>query len=74
MPEYYDYQRKIEYNREKVFGLAEKFTGRVFDDFGMMSDNDMKEILWARVPVEEYETPPKDWKPKDPKLKFEWEI
>lgn len=74
MPEYYDYQRKVEYNREKVYDLAEKFAGRVFNDFGMMSDKDMKETLWTRVPPEEYETPPKHWKPEDPNLKFEWEI
>ena len=73
LKEYWDYQRKIAYNKEMVFMMADSFDGRVYNDFGMVSLDDMKELLWTRVKPEDYEEPRKDWVPEDPKLRFEWE-
>ena len=71
--EYWDYQRKIAYNKECVFNMADNFEGRVYNDFGMVNIDEFKERLWHRVPTEEYEEPRKGWVPEDPKLRFEWE-
>ena len=73
LKEYWDYQRKIAYNKEMVFMMADSFDGRVYNDFGMVSLDDMKDLLWTRVKPEDYEEPRKGWVPEDPKLRFEWE-
>ena len=73
LKEYWDYQRKIAYNKEMVFMMADSFEGRVYNDFGMVSLDDMKDLLWTRVRPEDYEEPRKGWVPEDPKLRFEWE-
>ena len=73
LKEYWDFQRKKEYNREMVFGMADQFEGRVYNDFGMVNLQDMKELLWHRVKAEDYEEPRKGWVPEDSKYRFEWE-
>ena len=73
LKEYWDYQRKIAYNKEMVFMMSNSFEGRVYNDFGMVNLDDMKDLLWTRVKPEDYEEPRKDWVPEDPKLRFEWE-
>ena len=73
LKEYWDYQRKVEYNREVVFAMADQFENRVYNDFGPMSLNEMKDLLWARVKSEDYEEPKVGWVPEDPNLRFEWE-
>ena len=37
LKEYWDYQRKIAYNKEMVFMMANGFEGRVYNDFGMVN-------------------------------------
>ena len=44
LKEYWDFQRKKEYNREMVFNMAESFEGRVYNDFGMVNLEDMKNL------------------------------
>jgi len=73
LKEYWDYQRKVEYNKEVVYNMADKFEGRVYNDFGMVNLDEMKDLLWTRVKSEDYENPRKGWVPQDPKLRFEWE-
>ena len=68
LKEYWDFQRKKEYNREMVFGMADQFEGRVYNDFGMVNLQDMKELLWHRVKAEDYEEPRKGWVPEDPNI------
>ena len=36
LKEYWDYQRKIEYNKEMVYFMADKFKGRVYNDMCMV--------------------------------------
>src|SRR6056300_402962 len=73
LKEYWDYQRKVEYNKEVVFNMADSFEGRVYNDFGPMNLDDMKDLLWTRVKSEDYEEPRKGWVPEDPSLRFDWE-
>ena len=73
LKEYWDYQRKIAYNKEMVFMMADNFEGRVYNDFGMVGIDEMKDLLWTRVKPEDYEEPRKGWVPEDPKYRFEWE-
>tara|TARA_R110002072_G_scaffold252_1_gene1735 strand:+ start:85 stop:384 length:300 start_codon:yes stop_codon:yes gene_type:complete len=71
--EYWDFQRKIEYNREVIYFMADKFKHRVYNDFGMISIDELKKILWTRVQPEDYENPRKGYVPEDPKLRIEGE-
>ena len=73
MKEYYDYQRKVAYNKEVVLNMADKFEGRVYNDFGMVDIGEMKNLLWTRVKPEDYEEPRKGWVPEDESLRFDWE-
>ena len=73
LKEYWDYQRKVEYNKEVVHNMADSFEGRVYNDFGAVNLNDMKELLWMRVKPEDYENPRKGWVPINEKYRFEWE-
>ena len=57
LKEYWDYQRKVEYNKEMVNFMADKFKGRVYNDFGMVHIDEMKELLWLRVDPKDYEEP-----------------
>ena len=73
LKEYWDYQRKVEYNREMVNFMADKFKGRVYNDFGMVHIDEMKNLLWLRVDPKDYEEPKYGYVPADPKLRFEGE-
>ena len=73
LKEYWDYQRKIEYNREVIYFMADKFQNRVYNDMGNVSIENLKKILWERVQPEDYEEPRKGYVPEDPKLRVEGE-
>src|SRR5210317_1768156 len=73
LKEYWDYQRKVEYNKEVVHNMADQFEGRVYNDFGAVNLNDMKDLLWTRVKSEDYENPRKGWVPLNEKYRFECE-
>ena len=73
LKEYYDYQRKIAYNKEVIYFMADRFQNRVYNDFGMISLDKLKEILWTRVQPEDYEEPRNGYGPEDPNLRIEGE-
>ena len=73
MKEYWDYQRKVQYNKETVYRMADQFKNRIYNDFGMVDLDTIREQLWVRVDIDEYEEPHKGWVPQDEKLRFEWE-
>ena len=50
---YYDYQRKVAYNKEKIYEMAHKFDGRMFDTSGAVNPSDFGQHLWDRIPPEE---------------------
>mgnify|MGYP007062019081 CR=1 FL=1 len=70
MPEYWDYQRKIEFNKEKCRKACEN----IQENFGELSSeadvDDMFEMMWHQIDTEDYEDPPKDWVPKNPDLRL----
>ena len=75
LKEYWDFQRKVEYNKEQVFKMADNFSGRAFTEFGPVNIDDLKQMLWTKVPMEEYEEPPKGWVPENEKYRLwneEW--
>jgi len=74
LKEYYDYQRKIQYNRERIEKMAETYDGRIaMPEYGMLSEKEIFDLMWNKVKPEHYDNPPKDWIPSDDKLRFEWE-
>ena len=73
LKEYWDYQRKIEYNREVIYHMADKFQNRVYNDFGNISIDELKNLLWTRVKPIDYEEPRKGYVPEDPNLRIEGE-
>ena len=73
LKEYWDYQRKIAYNKEVIYHMADRFQNRVYNDFGAVSIEKLKEILWTRVQPEDYEEPRKGYVPEDPNLRIEGE-
>lgn len=65
---YWDHQRFLEYNREKVWVDAEHFADE--ED----SAESIFEILWNKIDYKDMETPPKNWVPKNIELRLEGEI
>jgi len=74
LKEYWDYQRKVEYNRELVFKMAEKLQVKAVHEIGPMSIQEVRDYLWSKVEQNEYEDPIKGWIPEDDNYKFEWEL
>ena len=74
LKEYWDYQRLLEYNREKIKDKLERVEGRVFSQFGPVSTDKLFDDIWINVESSDLETPPVGWIPKDKKLRFEWEL
>ena len=75
LKEYWDFQRKKEYNKERIFAMADKFEGRAFTEFGTVNIEEMKQMLWTKIPQSEYEDPPKWWVPENEKYRLwneEW--
>ena len=61
---YYDFQRKVSYNKEKLraaVGVMLEQPDLLFDD------------IWSKMKEDEMKESPKDWIPKDDKLKIEGE-
>tara|TARA_Y100000356_G_scaffold27656_1_gene19682 strand:- start:9 stop:266 length:258 start_codon:yes stop_codon:yes gene_type:complete len=74
LKEYWDYQRLLEYNREKIKNKLERVEGRVFSQFGPVKTDDLFNDIWINVESSDLETPPVGWIPKNKDLRFEWEI
>ena len=64
LKEYFDFQRKVEYNKEKLRKAVE-----VMLDEPDILFND----IWSRMKEEEMAEIPKGWIPEDDKLKIEGE-
>ena len=58
LKEYYDFQRKKEYNRELLKTAIEEMEGRI--GFSMSFDE-----MWSRVEEKDYQEAPNNWVPKD---------
>jgi len=73
LKEYWDYQRKKEYNKEKLKLMTEAMSGRIYNQFGMMSVGELFDDLWTKLPEEAYEEPQVGWVPEDTTYRFDWE-
>ena len=65
--EYWDYQRKVEYNRESVYDMAQKMSISMNDVY---ATEDFKKMLWDKVPTSEYENPPVGWVPENEEFRL----
>ena len=65
LKEYWDFQRKIQYNKEKIRAVAEQFENRVHSEFGAMNLNDLYEMLWGKCTEADYDEPNPTWIPED---------
>ena len=74
LKEYWDYQRLLEYNKEKLKDKLDRVEGRVFSQFGPVKTDDLFNDIWCNVETADLEKPPVGWIPKDKNLRFEWEI
>ena len=70
---YWDFQRKIQFNKEKIRAVAEQFEKRIHNEFGAMSSKDLYEMMWNRCTQEDYDDPHPNWIPEDKKLRLWWE-
>ena len=69
---YYDFQRLKEFNKDwcravvqKVFNLADGVIGE--------NEDSATELLWSNMKEEEYQTPPINYVPDDPRWRIEGE-
>ena len=62
--EYYDFQRKVQYNKEKL----KKAVDFMLDEPDILFDD-----IWGRMKEEEMIEVPKDWVPENDNLKIEGE-
>lgn len=71
MKAYWDYQRKIEYNREilrdDLSTAQDRYSIEICDMEEMFDD------MWSLIDSEDYVKPPKFWIPKDEKYQIEGE-
>ena len=68
--EYWDYQRKVEYNKEKVYHMAEKFDGRMVTEFGAVPLNELQSMMWSKINPRDYDDPPKGYIPENPNYRL----
>ena len=71
---YWDYQRKVQYNKELLKEKIESI--RVSFEFHEGVDlplDEMYDEMWDNLEIEEYEDPPKAWIPKDEDYQVEGE-
>jgi len=63
--EYWDYQRKVEFNKEKLkielkkYSITNNNSGQEVD----MTDKSLFDTLWTRLESDDYDDPVKDWIP-----------
>ena len=64
LKEYYDFQRKKEYNKEKL----KKAIDMIFENPDVLFDE-----IWGKMQEQDMVEAPNDWVPKDDSLKIEGE-
>ena len=63
LKEYYDFQRKKEYNREQLQTAIDEMEGRI----GLTMSFDE---IWSRIEEKDLQGAPNNWVPKDPKWRI----
>jgi hypothetical protein len=67
LKEYYDFQRKKEYNREQLEDAIEEVAKRT--GLTVLSFDEM----WSRLEEKDYQEAPNHWVPRDPKWRIQGE-
>ena len=67
LKEYYDFQRKKEYNREQLQDAIEEVAKRT--GLTVLSFDEM----WSRLEEKDYQEAPNNWVPRDPKWRIQGE-
>ena len=67
LKEYYDFQRKKEYNREQLEDAIEEVAKRT--GLTVLSFDEM----WSRLEEKDYQEAPNNWIPRDPKWRIQGE-
>ena len=67
LKEYYDFQRKKEYNREQLEDAIEEVAKRT--GLTVLSFDEM----WSRLEEKDYQEAPNNWVPRDPKWRIQGE-
>ena len=67
LKEYYDFQRKKEYNKEQLEDAIEEVKKRT--GLTILSINE----IWSRLEEKDYQEPPNNWVPRDPKWRIQGE-
>ena len=70
LKEYYDFQRKKQYNREQLMYVCGHIMGIDQDDAG---NNDFFDEMWSKFEEKDYKDPPSVWIPRDKKWRIEGE-
>jgi len=66
LKEYWDFQRKIEYNREILKEQVEKrMSGMVYGETGQLSDEVLYDFMWSKIREDDMDEPPVGWVPKN---------
>ena len=73
LKEYWDYQRKVEYNREKVYHMAERIAANTYTEFGRLPVNEVQSILWSKIESSVYDDPPRGYIPENPEYRLWYE-
>ena len=68
LKEYYDFQRKKEFNREQLRDAMEEMEQRTGLRVFMTFDE-----IWSRIDEKDYQEIPSSWVPKDSKWRIEGE-
>ena len=68
LKEYYDFQRKKEYNREQLEDAIKEVESRTGFRIALSFDE-----IWSRIDEKDYQEAPSYWVPKDSKWRIEGE-
>ena len=63
LKEYYDFQRKKEYNREQLQTAIDEMEGRIGLTMSFVE-------IWSRIEEKDLQEAPNNWVPKDPKWRI----
>lgn len=69
MKAYWDFQRVREYNYEKLVEVCSNISNNFVFSNGKHGD-ELIESIWNKIDPAEYEKPPKDWVPRNKKLRL----
>ena len=67
LKEYYDFQRKKEYNREQLQDAMK----HIEEKLGIMALS--FDEIWSRLDEKDYQETPNNWVPRDPKWRIQGE-